>query len=121
MYIYDFIIGNVPVARAADDPDPSWTEAGAVTTAQGKAEGKPVTLLRVQENMNLVHVNREKLVKQQERYVLIKRYRRFDDTTTRGDQEISFEEREGVLYRIYRRPSVNKGRQVRQVEVPQTL
>ena len=30
--IYDLIIGNVPDARDAQNPDPSWQEACAVTT-----------------------------------------------------------------------------------------
>ena len=30
--IYDLIIGNMAGARSADDPDPSWQEACAVTT-----------------------------------------------------------------------------------------
>ena len=39
--IYDLIIGNVPGARPADDPDPSWQEACAVTTrSQAKKDGK---------------------------------------------------------------------------------
>ena len=37
--IYDLIIGNVPGARPADEPDPTWQEACAVTTkSQGKKD-----------------------------------------------------------------------------------
>ena len=47
--IYDLIIGNVPGARAADDPDPSWQdhvqEACAVTTrSQAKKAGEHIPL-----------------------------------------------------------------------------
>ena len=38
--IYDLIIGNVPGARPADEPDPTWQEACAVTTrSQAKKDG----------------------------------------------------------------------------------
>ena len=43
--VYDLIIGNVPVVRLANDPDPTWQEACAVTTrAQSKKEGKSTPL-----------------------------------------------------------------------------
>ena len=39
--IYDLIIGNVPGARPADEPDPTWQEACAVTTrSQAKKDGE---------------------------------------------------------------------------------
>ena len=34
--LYDAIIGNIPGARAAEDPDPRWTKANVVTRAQAK-------------------------------------------------------------------------------------
>ena len=47
--IYDLVIGNVPGARAADDPDPSWQdhlqEANIVTArSQAKTAGKSIPL-----------------------------------------------------------------------------
>ena len=42
--VYDLIIGNVPGARAADDPDPSWQglvqEACAVTPRSQAKRGR---------------------------------------------------------------------------------
>ena len=39
--IYDLIIGNVPGARPADEPAPTWQEACAVTTSsQAKKDGE---------------------------------------------------------------------------------
>ena len=39
--IYDLIIANVAGARSANDPDPNWQEACAVTTrSQAKKEGR---------------------------------------------------------------------------------
>ena len=45
--VYDLIVGNVPGARAADDPDPCWQEhvqeACAVTTrSQAKKAGEHI-------------------------------------------------------------------------------
>ena len=55
--IYDLIIGNVPGARAADDPDPSWQdhvqEASIVTTrSQAKKAGEiiPLKILSTDES-----------------------------------------------------------------------
>ena len=43
--IYDLIIGNVPGARPADEPDPTWQEACAVTTrSQAKKDGEVTPL-----------------------------------------------------------------------------
>ena len=57
--IYDLIIGNVPGVRPADDPDPSWQEACAVTTrAQAKKEGKS-TPLRVPNSRESPVVDRD--------------------------------------------------------------
>lgn len=47
--VYELIVGNVPGARAADDPDPSWQghvqEACAVTMrSQAKKAGEHILL-----------------------------------------------------------------------------
>ena len=63
--VYDLIIGNVPGARAADDPDPSWQvpvqEACAVTTrSQAKKAGEHIPL-KVPDTKESPVVDREKL------------------------------------------------------------
>ena len=67
--IYDVIVGNVPGARAADDPDPSWCdhvqEACAVTTrSQTKKAGEHIPLKVPSTNESPV-VDREKLKQMQ--------------------------------------------------------
>ena len=62
--IYDLVIGYVPGARAADDPDPSWQdhvrEAGTVTArSQAKKAGESIPLEVPSTNENPV-VDREK-------------------------------------------------------------
>ena len=61
---YDLIIGNVPGARAADDPDPSWQdhvqEACAVTTrSQAKKAGELIPL-KVPSTKERTVIDREK-------------------------------------------------------------
>ena len=62
--IYDLVIGNVPGARAADDPDPSWQdhvqEASTVTTrSQATKAGESIQLKIPSTNESPV-VDREK-------------------------------------------------------------
>lgn len=44
-----------------------------------------------------------------------------NDIKVKGVQEVSFEEKEGILYRVFKHPRVNQGSQIRQVFVPQVL
>ena len=62
--IYDLVIGNVPGARAADDPDPSWQdhlqEANTVTArSQAKTAGESLLLKIPSTDISPV-VDREK-------------------------------------------------------------
>ncbi|KAL9963057.1 hypothetical protein ACROYT_G032222 [Oculina patagonica] len=119
--IYDLIVGNVPGARAADDPDPSWQEACAVTTrGQAKKAGEH-TPLKVPSSSESPIVDREKLMQLQREDASLKKYWDRDDTRVKGQAEISFERKSGVLYRVYKHPYVNSGKPVRQVLVPTPL
>ena len=58
--IYDLIIGNVPGARSADNPDPDWQEACAVTTrSQAEKIGKhtPLKVPAAQRVQLLIETN----------------------------------------------------------------
>ena len=120
--VYDLIIGNVPDARAADDPDPSWQdhvqEACAVTTrSQAKKDGERIPLKIPSTNESPV-VDREKL-KQDDKS--LQKYWEIDDVVVRGQAENSFEVKGGVLYRVYKHPYVNGGKPLKQVMVPVQL
>jgi len=53
--IYDLIISNVPGARTADNPDPNWQEACAVTTqSQARKDGKHTPLKVASSSKNTV-------------------------------------------------------------------
>ena len=111
--IYDLIIGNVPGVRSADDPDPTWQEACAITArAQAKKEGKS-TPLRVPSSRESPVVDRDTLVKRQLDDDSVKSYRDQKDTTVKGEKEVSFEVKNGVLDRIFKHPHVSNGKPVR--------
>ena len=123
--VYDLIIGNVPDARAADDPDPGWRdhvqEACAVTTrSQAKKDGESIPLKIPSTNESPV-VDREKLKQMQRDDKSLQKYWEKDDVVVRGQAENSFEVKGGVLYRVYKHPYVNGGKPLKQVMVPEHL
>ena len=116
--VYDLIIGNVPGARAADDPDPSWQvpvqEACAVTTrSQAKKAGEHIPL-KVPDTKESPVVDREKLKQMQRDDESLQKFWEKDDVVVRGQVETSFEVKGGVLYRVYKHPYVNGGKPLKQ-------
>ena len=123
--VYDVIVGNVPGARAADDPDPSWRdhvqEACAVTTrSQAKKVRKQIPL-KVPSTNESPDVDREKLKQMQRDDESLQKYWEIDDVVVRGQPENSFEVKGGVLYRVYKHPYVNGDKPLKQVMVPVQL
>ena len=123
--VYDLIVGNVPGARAADDPDPSWQghvqEACAVTTrSQAKKAGERIPL-KVPGTKESPVVDREKLKQMQREDESLQKYWEKNDVVARGQAENSFEVKGGVLYRVYKHPYVNGGKPLKQVMVPVQL
>ena len=114
--LYDLIIGNIERARPPH-PDPNWHEAGAVVTrAQAKRDDKlkPLKTLRVAE----LSVSKEDLSRMQEEDPTLEKCRGMSDTKVRGNNEITFKVKDGVLYRFYK--STN-GKTLKQVMVPKPL
>ena len=119
--IYDLIIGNVPGARPADEPDPIWQEACAVTTrSQAKKDGE-VTPLKVPSYQESPIVDKQKLKQMQSEDESLQKYWDRGDVLVKGQAVISFEVKSGILYRIYKHPFVNGGKPVKQVMVPKQL
>ena len=119
--IYDLIIGNVRDARDAQNPDPSWQEACAVTTrSQAKKKDERMTL-KVPSTRESPIVDREKLKQMQREDESLRKYWDRDGVLVKGQAEISFEEKSGVLYCLYKHPFVNGGEPLKQVVVPETL
>ena len=123
--VYDLIVGNVPGARAADDPDPNWQdhvqEACAVTTrGQVKKAGERIPL-KVPGTKESPVVDREKLKQMQHDDKSLQKYWERNDVVVRGQAEISLEVKGGVLYRVFKHPYVNSGKPLKQVMVPVQL
>ena len=82
--IYDLIIGNVPGARPADEPDPTWQEAYAVTTrSQAKKDGV-VSPLKVPSYQESPVVDKQKLKQMQSEDESLRKYWDRDEATTEG-------------------------------------
>ena len=119
--IYDLIIGNVRDARDAQNPDPSWQEACAVTTRNQAKKKDERTTLKVPNTRENPIVDREKLKQTQREDESLRKYWDRDGVLVKGQAEISFEEKSGVLYRLYKHPYVNGGKPLKQVMVPEKL
>ena len=119
--IYDLIIGNVPGARPADEPDLTLQEASAVTTrSQAKKDGE-VSPLKVPSYQESPISDKQKLKQMQSEDESLQKYWDRGDLLVKGQAEISFEVKSGILYRIYKHPFVNGGKPVKQVMVPAQL
>ena len=119
--IYDLIIGNVPDARDAQNPDPSWQEACAVTTRNQAKKKDERPTLKVPSTRENPTVDREKLKQMQREDESLRKYWDRDSVLVKGQAEISFEEKSGVLYRLYKHPYVHGGKLLKQVMVPEKL
>ena len=119
--IYDLIIGNVPDAWDAQNPDPSWQEACAMTKRSQAKKKDERTALKVPSSRESPIVDREKLKQMQREDESLRKYWDRDDVLVKGQAEISFEEKCGVLYRLYKHPYVNGGKPLKQVMVPEKL
>ena len=119
--IYDLVIGNVEGAGAPDDPVLTWHEACAVTRrAQSKRSGE-LKFLKTLETSKGKLIGREDLARLQHHNPTLKKYRCKTNVKIKGDQKVAFEEKGGILYRLYRGPHVNKGKTLCQVMVLQPL
>ena len=82
--IYDLIIGNVPGARPADEPDPTWQEACAVTTrSQAKRDGEVIPL-KVPSFQESSIVDKQNLKQMQSEDESLRKYWDRDEATTEG-------------------------------------
>ena len=66
-------------------------------------------------------VDRKKLKQMQREDESLRKYWDRDGVLVKGQAEISFEEKSGVLYRLYKHPYVNGGKPLKQVMVPEKL
>ena len=64
--LFDLIIGNVPVARRPDDPNPKWSTSAAMATRAQERASEGSKPLNVQEVASKVAVSKEDLMRWQE-------------------------------------------------------
>ena len=119
--IYDLIIGNVPGARPADEPDSTWQEACAVTTRSQAKKKDEHTPLKVPSSKENAVVDGDALIEMQQEDQTLKKYWNRNDSKIKGEGEVSFVVKDRILYRAYKHPRVNDGKLIRQVMVPQPL
>ncbi|XP_068215800.1 uncharacterized protein [Palaemon carinicauda] len=123
---YDLLIGNVPCARPAEDPDPAWQdtcdqETCAVgTRAQAMREGKRPSPLVVPGSNLYKEVDRDEVCRLQKKDDTLKKFWTSKEER-KGRQVIRFETRKQLLYRTFVHPDINHGNPVSQVMVPKPL
>ena len=119
--IYDLIIGNVEGAREPNDPDPQWQLAVTVMTRQQtKKANKPMKPLKVMDPGSDLDT-KDKLVELQKQDSSLMKFREIHNPKLKGNYEVRFEEREGILYRLYQNLANKNGEELRQVFVPESL
>ena len=118
--LFDLIIENIPGARNPDDPISSVeTCIAAVTRAQARKDAtiKPLVAKDVTAQTS---VTKNDLAKMQQEDTTLEKYVNLKDAVRKGDYEIKYEKRRGILYRIGSR--VNElGECSKQIMVPKTL
>ena len=87
--IYDLIIGNVPGARPAEDPDPGWQEACAVTTRGQAKKAEQHIPLRVPSSSESAIIDKEKLTQMQHEDESLRKYWNRGDTNLKGQAEVA--------------------------------
>lgn len=114
-------VGNIDGARAADNPDPNWLKAGAVTTrAQDKKDGK-IKPLSVPPAVQPFEVSKEEFINMQRNDTTIKKLWDMTDVIKKRDSEVQYKITAGILYRIFKHEVITKGKPVKQVVVPAEL
>ena len=118
--LLDLIIGNIPGARNPDDPVPGVeTCAVAVTRAQARKDAtiKPLAAKDVTAQNS---VTKNELAKLKQEDITLEKYVDLKDTVRKGDYEIKYKKRRGILYRIRNRVD-GLGECSKQIMVPKTL
>ena len=121
--VYDVIVGNVPGARPAATPNLQWVETqAAVTRAARRREGKGEPALCQSPEKQWISVNRKEIIKMQAEDDSLQRpMDMIGEVKVRNRREVTFEKKNGILYRIFKHSSVNRGEPIRQVIIPKPL
>ena len=120
--LYDIVIGNIDGARQASDPDPDWSEAGAVTTrAQAKKSALPPKELKVPSWMDSLDDPSIFQKAQIEDPSLKSLHQQARDGVVRTNHKgkvVELKFKRGLLYRSFHSPTVRNDRVFTQLVVP---
>ena len=121
--VYDVIVGNIPGVKLADDPNLQWVETQAVVTRAARrreVEGAPALCQSPEKQWT--SVNREEIIKMQAEEDSLRGPRNMSSKVkVRNRREVTVEKKNGILYRIFKHSSVNRGEPIQQVVVPKPL
>ena len=116
--VCDLIVGNVSGARGPDDPDLSLVVGAASTRSRAKDEMKPLNVPKIDDHFT---VDRKKLIELQQSDDKIKNLIGKKMMLGRKGKTVSFEKKNGIIYRIYDNSSCKHGAVLRQVVLPKSL
>ena len=116
--IYDAIIGHIHCAQATESPEPKWSKVGVVT--RGHASwGNGILPLAVPKANLWKDIDRDKLARLQQEDTSIQKYKSKDRPML--IKEMILEEKDNVMYRMYKHPKVDGEKRIPQVIVPKAL
>ena len=119
-HLFYLVIGNIPGARNPDDPAAGVeTCVVAVTRAQAR---KDITVkpLVTKEVTAQTSITKNELAKLQQKDNTLEKYADLEDAVRKGDYEIKYVKRRGVLYRIRNRID-GLGECSKKIMAPKTL
>ena len=120
--MHDVILGNIEGARNPDDPKKDWLEVGAVTTRmKAREERRSQRPLAIKAPEPWPATNKSEFEEEQKKDSSLDKLRDLTQEKIKGEYTTKFEERDGLLYRLYQHPKVNYGRWVTQLVVPHAL
>jgi hypothetical protein len=90
-----------PWGKSSDDPDPNWQEASTVTTRAQAKKSSTLNPLRICKELRGSAVNRNDLSRLQKEDPSLEKYRSQTDPRKVYDGEVSFEEKNGILFRVW--------------------
>ena len=90
--LYDAIISSIPGARAAENPDPTWSEVSVVTRAQAQERGvnRPL-VVHVSTRQQWKNIDCDEIARLQREDTSIQKYRARTSPVIKRDQEVIFQ------------------------------
>ncbi|MCG7875094.1 MAG: RNase H-like domain-containing protein [Candidatus Thiodiazotropha endolucinida] len=118
--MYDLIVGNIDGARDPGTPDSNWEINAVQTRQQVRNLQKPYSPLKVPEAIK--DICPEDIKKEQQEDITLRKVRMLADEgkqmKTKGNSEVSYIQKNGIVYRKFKSPKVSMGKEFTQLVVP---